>query len=137
MKGSSGSAFFDTSILVYTITQNDPRAETAERLLAGGGTVAVQVLNEFVDVARRKMKMSVSDVSFVLDGIRSLCGPVKPMTVATHETALKIATRYGYRIYDALILASALEAGCDVLYSEDMQNGQNIGGLTIRNPFLQ
>jgi len=135
MRDRARGAFFDTSILVYTITQNDPRTVIAEKLLAAGGTVAVQVLNEFVDVARRKMKMSMGEWSIALACIRFLCGPIKPMTVATHETAIKIATRYGYRIYDALILASALEAGCDVLYSEDMQHGQRIDGLTIRNPF--
>ncbi len=51
------------------------------------------------------------------------------------DEALKLAARYGYRIYDALILAAAIETGCDVLYSEDMQDGQHIGALTIRNPF--
>jgi predicted nucleic acid-binding protein len=58
-------------------------------------------------------------------------------TIETHEAALRIAARYGYQIYNSLILAAALEAGCTVLYSEDMQDGQKIDSLTIRNPFLE
>jgi predicted nucleic acid-binding protein len=60
---------------------------------------------------------------------------VMPLEVETHERALAIAQRYGYRIFDALIIAAALEASCETLYSEDMQDGQRIGGATIRNPF--
>lgn len=54
-----------------------------------------------------------------------------------HDSALRIAERYGYSIYDALILAAALAAGCDLLYSEDMQDAQTIDSLIIRNPFLR
>ena len=53
----------------------------------------------------------------------------------THQAALAISERYGYRVYDALVIAAALEASCKILYSEDMQDSQEIEGLTIRNPF--
>ena len=131
----SVSAFFDTTILIYTISENDARADVAEDLLAAGGHISVQVLNEFAAVARRKLKMSWKDISGALDDIRSLCEPAAPLTVNVHDAALKIAAEHGYHIYDALILASALDAGCDTLYSEDMQDGQKIGPITIRNPF--
>lgn len=131
----SAKAFFDTNILVYAFAQNDPRAVAAEALLAGGGVVSVQVLNEFTAVAVRKLGMSWDEVTDSLAAIRVLCPSPQPLTLATHEAGLRIARQYGYRIYDALIIAAALEAGCQVLLSEDLQHGQSIEGLTIRNPF--
>jgi predicted nucleic acid-binding protein len=132
----SGKVFFDTNVLVYAIVENDPRKIRARELLAVGGTISVQVLNEFVSVVRRKVKMPWDDVRATLQWILLLCPEAVTVTIKTHEKAVGIAERYGYRIYDALIVASALEAGCTILYSEDMQDGQVIEKrLTIRNPF--
>ena len=80
--------------------------------------------------------MSWEQIREALLAIRALCESPTPLSIETHEAGLEIATRYGYAIYDALILAAALEADCDVLYTEDMQNGQVIGSLAIRNLFL-
>jgi predicted nucleic acid-binding protein len=132
----SGRSFFDTTILVYSISSEEPRAAVAEKLLAGGGWISVQVLNEFAAVARRKLSMSWEQTREALLAIRALCESPIPLSIETHEAGLEIAARYGFSIYDALILAAALEAYCDVLYTEDMQNGRVIGPLTIRNPFL-
>jgi predicted nucleic acid-binding protein len=132
----SGSAFFDTNIFVYAVVQDDPRSDKAEELIAEGGTVSVQVLNEFADVVRRKAKMPWDKVRFAIQNIRALCPDPLPLTVDIHNEALTIAEKYGYRIYDALIVASALKARCTILYSEDMRDGQVIDHrLTIRNPF--
>jgi predicted nucleic acid-binding protein len=132
----SDKAFFDTNVFVYAIIQDDPRSDHAEELIAQGGTVSVQVLSEFAAVARRKTKMPWVEIRRALDGIKVLCPDPLPLTLDTHQEALAIAERYGYKIYDALIVASALEARCTILYSEDMQDGQMIDGkLTIRNPF--
>jgi predicted nucleic acid-binding protein len=132
----SGKAFFDTNVLIYAIAQNDPRGSRAEALLASGGFVGVQVLNEFVSVSRRKLRMPWKEVTEALDAIRILCPSPAPITISTHETALRIAEDHGYEIYDALVVAAALEAGCTTLYSEDLQDGQLINRkLTIRNPF--
>jgi predicted nucleic acid-binding protein len=132
----SDQAFFDTNVFVYVIIQDDPRSDLAEELIAQGGTVSVQVLSEFAAVARRKSKMPWVEIRRALDDIKTLCPDPLPVTLDTHREALTIAERYGYRIYDALIVASALEAQCTVLYSEDMQDGQVIDDrLTIRNPF--
>jgi predicted nucleic acid-binding protein len=132
----SGSAFFDTSVFVHAVVQDDPRSQKAEELVAEGGTVSVQVLNEFVDVVRRKAKMPWDEVRFAIQNIKALCPDPLPVTLDTHREALAIAQRYGYRIYDALIVASALKARCTILFSEDMQDGQVIDKtLTIRNPF--
>lgn len=129
-------SFFDSNILLYTLGEDDPRALQALALLGQGGVLSVQVLNEFVAVARRKLRLSWPEVHRALGAIRALCQPPRALTLATHETALAIAERHGYRIYDSLILASALEAGCTTLFTEGMQDGQVIEGrLTLRNPF--
>jgi len=131
----SGEYFFDTTVLIYAVAQNDPRAATAEELLANGGTVSIQVLNEFVSVARRKLRMPWENIVEALAAVRVLCAAPVAITVDTHDAALRIAQRYGFHIYDSLIVAAAIEAGCTTLYSEDMQHNQTIGSLTVRNPF--
>jgi predicted nucleic acid-binding protein len=128
--------FFDTTILVYAVTKDDPRAGTAEELLAAGGIVSVQVLNELVAVGRRKMRMRWEAIEEILSAVRDLCGEPVPITAKTHEGGVKVAQRFGYHIYDSLMIAAAHEAGCTILYSEDMQHGQRIGSLEIKNPFL-
>jgi predicted nucleic acid-binding protein len=132
----SDRAFFDTNVFVYAIVQNDPRAHDAEKLIVEGGTVSVQILNEFAAVARKKTNMPWGEIQLALETIKILCPDPLPITLDTHREALAIAEKYGFRIYDALIVASALEAKCSTLYSEDMQDGQVIDNkLTIRNPF--
>lgn len=135
---SSPKTFFDTNILIYAVALDDPRNAQAEELLSSGGRISVQILNEFVAVARRKLLMPWRDVTEALDAFRVLCPSPLAMTIAIHEAALKIAEKHGFGIYDASVIAAALESGCSVLYSEDFQDGQTIDGqLTIRNPFAQ
>ena len=128
--------FFDTNVLIYAVAKNDPRASKAEALLASGGIVSVQSLNEFAAVARRKLKMSWKEITEFLDLICILCPDPVSISLDTHKAALAIAEKYGYSIYDALVASAALEAGSKTLYSEDLQDGQIINRqLTIRNPF--
>ena len=128
--------FFDTNVLIYAVAKNDARASKAEALLASGGIVSIQSLNEFVSVARRKLSMSWKEVRAFLDIIYILCPKPVPISLDTQKAALAIAERYGYSIYDALLASAALEAACKTLYSEDLQDGQIINRqLTIRNPF--
>lgn len=128
--------FFDTNVLIYAVAKNDTRASKAEALLESGGIVSVQSLNESVSVARRKLDMSWAEVRDFLDIIRTFCPKPVPISLDTHNAAVAIAEKYGYGIYDALIVAAALEAGCKTLYSEDLQHGQIINRqLTVRNPF--
>jgi predicted nucleic acid-binding protein len=128
--------FFDTNVLIYAVAENDPRASRAEALLASGGLVSIQSLNEFVAVARRKLGMSWKEIKEFLDLIRVLCPNPVPISFDTHTGALGVAEKYGYSIYDSLIISAALKAGCKTLYSEDLQDGQIINRqLTIRNPF--
>jgi predicted nucleic acid-binding protein len=132
MKGEK--VFFDTNVLIYAFV-DDPRTEIAEALLREGGIVGVQNLNEFAATAYRKLRMSWPKVLEALRDIRVFCRHIEPLTIETHEAALKIAERYRYHIYDALVIAAAQQASCSTLYSEDMNSGQAIDGLTIRNPF--
>jgi predicted nucleic acid-binding protein len=131
-----GKRFFDTNILIYAVAQDDPRTTVAETLLTEGGVVSIQVLNEFAAEAHRKLGMSWKEVTEALHDVRVLCPDPVALTIATHEAALSIATRHDYRIYDALIIAAALQSGCDILCTEDMQDEHVIDRtLTIRNPF--
>jgi predicted nucleic acid-binding protein len=126
--------FFDTNVLLYLLSE-DPKADQAEELLADGGVISVQVLNEFAAVASRKLGLSWSDIKNILGTVRDIC-QIEPVSVETHSRAVTIAERYGFSFYDALIAASALLAGCKILYSEDFQHGQLIANqIRIRNPF--
>lgn len=132
---SAAEAFYDTNVLLYLLSAEPIEADCAESLLAQGGCISVQVLNEFAAVAIRKLGLSWADIREVLDVVRAVC-KVDPVTVETHDRAITIAERYGFNFYDALIVAAALLAGCSTLYSEDMQAGQKIEGtLRIVNPF--
>lgn len=127
--------FLDTNVLVYDVT-TDRRAAAARVLLGRGGVTSVQALNEFANVARRKLGMSWREMREALAAIRTLCRPMVPVDIDTHVDALRIAERHGYAIFDALMIAAALRADCAVLYSEDMQNGMAIDArLRIVNPF--
>lgn len=127
--------FFGTNILLYLLSGDSDKADRAEAVLAKGGVISVQVLNEFASVASRKLNMSYSEIRDALTIIRRVC-KVESMTLQTHELGLQIAERYGFSVYDSLIIAAALIAECGTLYSEDLQNGQVINGrLVIQNPF--
>lgn len=121
---------------VYPPTQENHDA-CAERLIAQGRRINVQVLNEFTSLAHRKADLGWAEIREFSHAIRSTC-TVQTPTEAIHERAVSLAEHYGYTIYDASILAAALRAGdgCTTLFSEDMQPGQRINDrLTIENPF--
>jgi predicted nucleic acid-binding protein len=124
-----------TNVLVYTAT-SDARKQRAVECLGRSGWVSVQVLNEFIHVARRKLRHDWPQIELALGLLRASLDDVVPVTLNTHIGAVSLAREHGLSFYDALIVAAAVEAGCDTLYSEDMQHGRTIGGLTIVNPFL-
>lgn len=131
----SDRLFLDTNIIVYAFSDDGPRREIAQALLAAGGQVSVQVLNEFVAVSRRKLGRSWSEITEALDVLDALLQPARSLTPALHRAAIDLAQSHGFSIYDSLIVAAATEAGCSLLLSEDLQDGRTIGALTIRNPF--
>lgn len=128
-------SFFDTKVLVYLASGDATKADRAETIIAAGGSISVQVLNEFANVARRKMQMTWDETHTFLDMLRGLL-TVHPITVEIHEAGLRIAERYSLSIYDSMIAASALNSGCHTLWSEDMQHGMKLDErLRIANPF--
>jgi predicted nucleic acid-binding protein len=132
---SAAKVFFDTNVVLYLLSADSIKADRSEEIIAAGGIISAQVLNEFAAVATRKFRMPWPEIRDVLAQVRAVCS-VEPVTAETHDLATQIAERYGLSIYDAAIVASALRAGCSTLYSEDMQHGQLIERkLKIRNPY--
>ena len=131
----SARPFVDTNVLLYLLSANAGKAARAEQVLAGRIVISVQVLNEFANVARRKHALDWRGLRQVLADIQHFA-EVHPLTLATHQRGLALAERYQLTLYDALIAAAAIEAGCETLCSEDFQTGQLLDGrLTIHNPF--
>jgi predicted nucleic acid-binding protein len=129
------ASFLDTNVLVYFASGDPAKANRAEAVLAAGGAISVQVLDELTNVARRKLHLSWPEIRAVLETLRGLL-TVHPLTVDIHEAGLALAERYGFSLYDAMIAASALGAGCDTLLSEDMQHGMVLDErLRILDPF--
>ena len=129
------SAFFDTNILVYA-QQMDGKGDRARALFAGGGKLSVQVLNEFTAVSRRKQRRDWREIDEAVADVLTIVDPPLPLSLDLHHSARSLAQDHQLSFYDALIVATAIEAGCDTLFSEDMQHGRSIGGLAIVNPFL-
>jgi predicted nucleic acid-binding protein len=130
------SVFFDTNILVYA-QQTGGKADRARVLFAGGGKLSVQVLNEFAAVSRRKQGRDWREIAEAISDVLLLVDPPLALTLDLHTTARALAGDHRLSFYDALIVAAAVEAGCDILYSEDLQHGRTIGGLAIVNPFAE
>ena len=136
----SAEHFLDTNILVYLFDETDPfkqkRAETlvSECLASGNGCISFQVVQETLNVLIRGLGFVSEDARRVLDDVLLPLWQVNP-TAALYQEAISLRSRYGFSFYDSLIVAAALEAGCNRLYSEDLQHGQMIQQLTIFNPF--
>lgn len=133
---TSPHEFLDTNVLVYAFS-DDPRSARAEDLLAKGCASSVQALNEFANVARRKLAMEWREVREALDAIRVLVAPIAPLDLETHLAGIEIAQRHRLSVFDAMMLAAALQLGCTIFWSEDLQDGLVVEGrITIRNPFV-
>lgn len=135
--------FLDTNIFVYTFDDRDPgkrdRARTlvTEALSGSRGVIGYQVIQEFLNAALRKFTKPLA----AADAERYLAVILEPLCavfagVELYHQAIDISERWKYSFYDSLIIASALQANCTILYSEDLQHGQKIGNLRILNPFV-
>lgn len=131
---SAERVFIDTNVLIYVLSSDTAKAERVERLFADGGTISIQVLNEMANVMRRKLGMEWHEAQDVLSMVRSLFAVI-PNTIEIHDKGLDLAQRHSLSIYDAMIVAAALDTECTILWSEDMQHGFRIETLEIRNPF--
>ena len=126
--------FADTNVVLYLL-DDGPKADRAEQILRQGPLISVQVLNEALVNCRRKAGLDWEETGAFLAGLQALC-PIVDLTLQTHEVGRALAQRYGFAVYDAMIVAAALIAGCSTLYSEDMQDGLLVEGqLRIVNPF--
>lgn len=136
MKPTNGDKlFFDTNVLLYLTSNDESKSCIASRVVETGGTISVQVLNEFVAVARRKLLLSWPAITAHLEPIRRAC-QIVPLTLHSHDHARNLAERYKVPIYDALIIASAIDAGCTLVMTEDFQHGQMFERcIRVCNPF--
>ena len=136
LPAAPAAPFLDTKVLLYLLSSDAAKADRAEALLHSGATVGVQVLNEFASVASRRLALSWPEINDVLGLIRHRC-EVRALTLDVHERALSLVQRHSFAWYDALIVAAAQDAGCALLYSEDMQHRMKVGDkLVIVNPFV-
>jgi len=128
-------AFIDTNVCLYLLSADAAKADRSEHLINAGGVASVQVLNEFVSVARGKLRLDWSQTREVLDALYANLDIVA-VTASMHSRAVGIAERSGVHIYDAAIIAAAIESGCNRVLTEDLQHGQIIDGVRIENPYL-
>ncbi len=128
-------SFLDSNIVLYLASEDPPKADRAQELVAEGGTISVQVLNEIANISRRKMGLSWAETRNFLLMIRELL-KVEPITIEIHDVGISLAERYQLSVYDSMIVSAALSAECDTLLSEDLQDGLLINGrLRVLNPF--
>lgn len=134
---AKAGAFLDSNVVLYLLSEDSAKADSAEALLRSRPVISVQVLNEVTSVCRRKLAMSWEDIGSFLELVRNFCDVV-PLTVEIHDRARQVAQRHQLSFYDACIVAAATTAECLTLYSEDMHHGQILeDSLTIRNPFVR
>ncbi len=126
--------FLDTNVLLYLLS-NDERKEIAKKLLKSEHTISIQVLNEFSNVSIGKLKFSIDKTKEFIDIISNEV-IIEIYTKKTILNALDLKKDYNLQFYDALIVATAVESNCNILYSEDMQDGLVINNeIKILNPF--
>ena len=128
--------FLDTNILLYLLSDDKSKKDKAKKLFQSDHHISIQVLNEFSNVSLKRFKLSISDTKEIIENI-SKKSKIVPYSEKTILSALDLKERYKYQFYDSLILATALENSCEILYSEDMQHKQIIEqSLQIINPFV-
>ena len=126
--------FFDSNILIYA-QEAGQKGDFARASMTQGGVISVQVVNEFATVMRRKYKRSWSEIEAAIADILIVFEDVRPVTMHMHHMAMLLVREHTTSFYDALIIAAAIDAECDVLYSEDLQDGRRFGDLLVVNPF--
>lgn len=135
MRAARNKGFLDSNVVLYLLSGDANKADRAEALLKEQPVISVQVLNEVTHVCVRKLQMGWEEIGQFLDLVRSFC-KVVPLTEEIHDRARTFAERYRLAFYDACILAAAVGAGCQTLYTEDMNHGQIFeDNLYLRNPF--
>jgi len=132
--------FFDTNILVYAATDQDPRKRDIARELIGhaievnhDGCISTQVLEEFCNTMLRKSLRTKEEIDGMLDYFRELLEIDVTIDLVRHALAVK--EEYGIQFYDALIVSSAEKLGCHEIVTEDLNPNQTYRGMAVVNPF--
>src|SRR6185312_1419209 len=134
----NANIFFDTNVILYSYSiVNDQKNLISKNLIRSTQSIiSTQVLQEMCNVLIKKFNLDMTSISNALSEME-LNFDVRINTTETIRNALKIHFKYLYSYYDSLIISSALENKCSVLYSEDLQHNQKIENtLTILNPFI-
>ena len=134
------SVFFDTNILIYSISRDPAEAEKRERALdllqRDDGALSIQVLQEFYTQATRPTRANRLTHRDAVDLIRAWTRfPVQAMKLTILDAALEIKAAHRYSYWDSAIIAAARALGCRELYTEDMSHGREVDGVLIVNPF--
>jgi predicted nucleic acid-binding protein len=127
--------FLDSNVILYLLSADAAKADTAETLLTHQPTISVQVLNEVTSVCQRKLKLDWPQTLDLLDAIKANC-KIVDLTVDTHAKALEVAQHHQLSFYDAHIISAAIFSGAHTLMSEDMHHGAIIQGIRVHNPFI-
>lgn len=138
----SAECFLDTNLFIYQLEALDEhRFSIANRIIrqgveTGNACISFQVVQECLNTVLRKAEVPL-DTDQTRDYLETVLAPLfqVPASIGLYQRALDLKARYRYGFYDSLIIAAALSAGCTTLYSEDLQHGQQIESLVIRNPF--
>lgn len=138
----SAKYFIDTNIFVYSFDNRSPwKKARAQELIRsalenGDGVISTRVVQEFLNVATRKFvtPMEKDDSKNYLRIILNPLCQIYP-SIDLYELGLELQAEVGFSFYDSLILAAAIEAGCESVVTEDLQDGQNVRGVMIKNPF--
>ncbi len=130
--------FIDSNILVYSIDDNEPKKQSVAnriiwQLAEDGGTISTQVLQEFYNIATKKLGLSKEQVKELIERLAD-CFTVHKNSVADILRAVEISIRTQFSFWDSLIISAAIAEGCMVLYSEDLSHGQVVDGVRIENP---
>lgn len=136
--------FLDTNIFIYSFDYNYPEKRNIARKLIKSGieennsVISYQVVQEFLNVATRKFDkpLTPADAKLYLNAVLMPMCVVYPST-ELFQYAIDVSDRFRFSFYDSLIIASALDASADILYSEDLQHNQEVHSLKIVNPFLE
>lgn len=130
------AVFADTNIVVYAYAKDPQKSPVAEAILVAAPVISTQIVSEFLSIARTKMRLDLATRHKVAQDLLYSCA-VTPLDAQVVVRAMAIEAKYQVSYWDALAVAAALAAGCDTLYTEDLQNGQVFEGrLAVKNPFV-
>ena len=127
----------DTNILVYCHSNDEPnKQKIAMGLFNEKPIVSTQVLSEYINVTKRKLKLPKEEIMDVCLQNIEMC-TLQPVSFATLKSARSLMSKYDFQLFDSIVIASALEANCEILFSEDLHHGLLVENrMKLVNPFV-